>query len=153
MSTGASGRSGPSGPVGPYAGWRGRVRPEWVDYNAHMADWAYGVVCAEANEAFLEHLGVSAAYRERTGCSTYTVESHLRYLAEVGPDAELRAESVLVDADAKRLRVRTSVFDGDGTQVLTGEYLFLHVDASLGKVVPFPPDRAAVIEAARAAWS
>ncbi len=136
--------TGPGAPT-PYTGWSGRVRAEWVDYNGHLADWAYGVVCALANEEFLESLGVSEAYRERTGCTTYTVESHLRYLAEVGPDATLRAESLLVEADAKRLRVLTTVFDDRGTKVLAAEYLFLHVDSRLGKVVPFPPDRATAI--------
>ena len=130
-----------------YAGWSGAVEPEWVDYNDHMADWAYGVVCARANEAFLEHLGVSADYQRRTGCTTYTVESTLRYLAEVAPATRLRAESTLLDADAKRIRVRTVVLDEAGTRVLEGDYLFLHVDQALGRVVPFPPDRADVIAA------
>ena len=135
----------------PFAAYTRRVRDEWVDYNGHLADWAYSVVCAEANEVFLDHLGVSASYRERTGCTTYTVESHLRYLAEVRAGAVLRAETVLVGADAKRLRVHTAVLDEQGGEVLTGEYLFLHVDQAAGRVVPFPPDRAEAVERVRLA--
>ena len=125
------------------------VREEWLDYNGHVTDSAYAVICAEANEAFLEHLGISAAYQAGTGCTTYTVESHLRYLAEVGRGAVLRSEVLLVGADAKRLRTHTTVLEGD-TPVLTGEYLFLHVDQGLGRVTPFPADRAAAIDVVRA---
>lgn len=121
------------------------VREEWLDYNGHVTDSAYAVVCAAANEAFLAHVGVSADYRSRTGCTTYTVESHLRYLAEVGRGAVLHADVLPVDADPKRLRLHTTVYDDAGTAVLTGEYLFLHVDQNQGRVTPFPDDRAAVI--------
>ena len=121
------------------------VRDGWLDYNGHLTDWAYAVVYAQANEAFLDWLGVSVGYRERTGCTTYTVESHIRYLAEVREGATLRAESRLVEADTKRLRVLTTLRAADGRTVATGEYLYLHVDQRAGRVVPFPPDRAEVI--------
>jgi acyl-CoA thioester hydrolase len=128
------------------------VREEWLDYNGHVTDSAYAVLCAAANEAYLEHLGVSADYQARTGCTTYTVESHLRYLDEVGRDAVLYAEVLPVDADTKRLRLHTTVFRGE-TAVLTGEYLFLHVDQGSGRVTPFPPDRAEVIAAEVASYA
>jgi acyl-CoA thioester hydrolase len=122
------------------------VREEWIDYNGHVNDSAYAVICTEANEVFLDHVGVSADYQARTGCTTYTVESHLRYLAEVGRGAVLHADVLPVDADAKRLRLHTTVWNGDEA-VLTGEYLFLHVDQAEGRVTPFPPDRAEAIAA------
>jgi acyl-CoA thioesterase FadM len=125
------------------------VRPEWVDYNGHLTDWAYSVVCSQANEAMLDALDLGAAYRARTGCAMYTVESHLRYLAEVAADAHLRAVTVVVEADAKRLRLGTSLVDDAGTEVLSAEHLYLHVDGATGRVTPFgdnrtsatPPDR------------
>lgn len=135
----------------PFADYRTGVRAEWLDYNGHMNDSAYAVVCTEANERLLDVLGVGAAYREATGCAMYTVEAHLRYLGEVGPDAELHAETLVVAADTKRLRVHTTVFDGDDALVLTGEYMFLHVDQDTGQVAPFPPDRGAAVQAALAA--
>lgn len=122
------------------------VREEWLDYNGHVTDSAYAVICAAANEAFLEHVGVSADYQARTGCTTYTVESHLRYVAEVGRGAVLQADVLPVDADAKRLRLHTTVWNGDEV-VLTGEYLFLHVDQGEGRVTAFPDDRAQAIAA------
>jgi acyl-CoA thioesterase FadM len=140
--------SAPSDPAG-FAGWRAPVDLGWIDYNGHMTDWAYSVVCSQANEAFLEYLGVSADYQRRTGCTTYTVSSQLDYLAEVGPGQVLWSRSWLVDADAKRLKVRTDVFDDAGTRVLTAHYLFLHVDQAAGRVVPFAAPEAGRILAVR----
>lgn len=136
---------------GPFEGYTTLVRPEWLDYNGHLNDSAYAVVCTEANELLLESLGLSADYQQRTRHAMFTVEAHLRYLDEVGPDASLRAESWLVDATSKRVRVHTTVLcDGD-RPVLTGEYLFLHVDQRVGKVVAMPADRTASVAAMAAA--
>jgi len=136
----------------PFIGPAIEVRDEWLDYNGHVTDSAYAVMCTAANEAFLEYLGVSVDYLARTGCTTYTVEAHLRYLAEVAGGATITSETILVDADAKRLRIHTTLFDGE-TQVLTGEYRYLHMDQNAGRVAPFPQDRADVIEAVKASHS
>ena len=132
---------------GPLRLYRTAVRPQWIDYNGHLTDSAYAVVCSAANEAVLDALGIGAAYRDRTGCATYTVEAHLSFLAEVGPDDELHAETVVAWADAKRLRLRTTLLDRSERAVLVGEYLYLHVDTATGRVAPFPPDRAEVLAA------
>ena len=126
-----------------------QVRDEWLDYNGHVTDSAYSVLCAAANEAYLEHLGISADYQRATGCTTYTVEAHLRYLAEVSRGQSVDAEVLLVDSDAKRLRLHTTL-SVEGAPVLTGEYLFLHVDQNEGRVAPWPADRLAVLEVERA---
>ena len=122
------------------------VRDEWVDYNGHLTDWAYAVVCSAANEELLDALGLSAAYRERTGCTTYTVETTLRFLAEVPRGGRLRARSRVVEADAKRLRVRTALVDGSGQEVLDALSTYVHYDQRAGRVVPFPADRAEILQ-------
>ena len=133
-----------------FAGPEIEVLDEWLDYNGHVTDSAYAVICARANEAFLNYLGLSADYLARTGCSTYTVESHLRYLAEVNRGAVLTSRSQLVHHDTKRLRVHTSVFEG-AVEVLSGDYLYLHMDQSASKVAVFPEDRAAALANIKAA--
>jgi acyl-CoA thioester hydrolase len=137
----------------PFREHRTRVRPEWVDYNGHMNDAAYAQVLGDANEVFLDALGLSAAYRERTGAGLFTVESHIRYLAECSLDQLLAATSLLVFADAKKLHVCTELLDETGQPVSTGEFLYLHVDAAQGKVVPMPPDRRDDVETLLAAHS
>lgn len=135
----------------PFTTFRTRVRPEWVDYNKHMNDAAYAQVLGEANEALLAALGLSAAYRESTGAALFTVESHIRYLAECSLGQELAAASLLVSADAKRLHLSTELLDVAGHPVATGEFLYLHVDARQGKVTEMPPDRRAEVDAVLAA--
>jgi len=130
----------------PFRGYRTTVRPEWLDYNGHMNDSAYGIVCTQANELFLEALGLSADYQAATHHAMFTVEAHLRYLAEVGPDDELEAETLLVDHGPKRLHVHTTIHRSDGTAALTGEYLFLHVDQGTGRVVAMPSDREQAVQ-------
>src|SRR5262249_1308268 len=117
------------------------VREEWIDYNGHLRDAGYALGLREANEALLAHLGLSEDYRAGTGQAMYTVESHIRYLAEAKQGDVIEAASLLVSADAKRLRLHTVLRRHDGTPVATGEYLYLHIGEAAGGVTPLPPDR------------
>jgi len=137
----------------PFRGCRTTVRETWIDYNGHLNDACYAVVLGEANEQMLETLGVSAGYQRSTGCAMYTVEAHLRYLGEAVVGDVLRAETMLVDADTKRLRLHTALRHADGRPVATGEYLYLHVDTSSGHVEPFPFERRGPISRVLAAHS
>jgi hypothetical protein len=49
--------------------------------------------------------------------------------------------SLLAAADAKCLRVRTSLSRGDEATVVTGEHPYLHVDGAAGRVTAMPADR------------
>ncbi|MDR2984559.1 MAG: thioesterase family protein [Nocardiopsaceae bacterium] len=135
----------------PFAGYQADVRQEWIDYNGHLHDASYAIVLSEANEVLLAALGLSEDYQARTGRAIYTVESHIRYLAESGGDDRLAAESFLVSADPKRLRVHTALTRRDGTVVATGEHLYLHVDNELGRVIPMPSDQWGAVAATLAA--
>jgi acyl-CoA thioesterase FadM len=131
----------------PFEEYRAEVGAEWIDYNGHLHDAGYAIVLSEANEALLAHLGLSEAYRADTGRAMYTVESHIRYLAEAMRGDVIEAASLLVSADAKRLRVHTVLRRDDGAPVATGEYLYLHVDQAAGSVTAMPPDRWAAVNA------
>ena len=131
----------------PYAQYRTEVREEWIDYNGHLHDAGYAIVLSEANEALLAHLGLSEDYQARTGRAMYTVESHIRYLAEARRGDVIGAESLLVSADAKRMRLHTLLRRGDGVPVATGEYFYLHVDQAAGEVTAMPPDRWRAVDA------
>jgi acyl-CoA thioesterase FadM len=128
-----------------------RIPASVIDYNGHMNDAAYAQVLTDANEVFLDALGLSAAYRKATACSMYTVEITIKFLREVGLDALLRAESRLASHDAKRLRLHTVLVSDDGSEVATGDSLYLHVDTSAGRVVAFPDDRMAELDRVQAA--
>jgi acyl-CoA thioester hydrolase len=131
----------------PYERYKVTVGPEWIDYNGHLNDAGYAVLLSAANEVLLDDLGLSEQYRRDTGGALYTVASHIRYLAECKLGDALAARSLLVSADAKRLRVHTELIRADSVAVATGEYLFLHVDEAAGGVTAMPPDRWAAVSA------
>jgi len=137
----------PAGQAGAYARYRTEVREEWIDYNGHLNDAGYAIVLGEANEVLLADLGLSEAYRMDTGRAMYTVESHIRYLAEARRGDVIEAASLLVSADAKRMRMHTLLRRGDGVPIATGEYFYLHVDQTAGGVTAMPPDRWAAVDA------
>jgi acyl-CoA thioesterase FadM len=130
----------------PFATYSSRVPSEWLDYNGHMHDASYGIALSDANEEVFAALGLSADYRATTGASLYTVESHIRYLAECSLGQVLRATSILVAADARKVRLYTELLHDDGRLAATGEYLYLHVDSALGATAPMPTDRRARVQ-------
>lgn len=118
---------------------RQRVRPEWIDYNGHLSEAYYVLVFGYATDALMDEVGIDAAYRERTGCSLYTVEAHVRYLDEVPGGTELEVRTRVVDAGAKKARLCHEMSVA-GRLVATEELLAVHVDAAAGRSVPFPSD-------------
>ncbi len=139
-------------PDAPLALLEADVREEWIDYNGHMSEAYYVLVCGHATDAFLDRIGMDADHRQRTGCSLYTVEAHVRYLAEVGRGAQLRVTSQLVAMDAKRVRLFHRMLDAStGDLVATEELLLLHVDASVPRTAPFADEIRAQLESIRTA--
>jgi acyl-CoA thioester hydrolase len=135
---------------GPFTAYREQVRPDWLDYNGHLNDASYAIVLTRAHELLLEHLGLSAAYRESRQASMFTVEMHLTFVAEVGADQTVTAATVVVEADHKRLRLRSELH-ADGVLAATGECLYLHVDTVAGHTAPLPADRQSAVDAMLAA--
>ena len=120
------------------------VPPEWIDYNGHMMDAYYFMAFTEATEAFLDHVGLGAAYRARTGSGIYTAESHLCFLSGVTEGATLAYRTQLLGHDAKRLHVFHRMTRA-GNVVATCELMFLHVSAD--RVAPMPPEAATAVAA------
>ncbi|MFD8621754.1 thioesterase family protein [Streptomyces sp. NPDC059513] len=127
--------------------FRRTVRPEWIDYNGHMSEAFYVLVFGYATDSMMIETGLHAGYRESTGCSLYTVESHLRYLRDVAVDAPLVVRTRLLGADAKKLRFAHEMYvvgaaddvpDPAAEPIATSELLALHVDQRAGRTTPFP---------------
>ena len=126
-----------------------RVRPEWIDYNGHLSEAYYVLVFGHATDALMAETGLGPTYRERSGCSLYTVESHIRYIREVEDGARLTVRTRVLGADAKKVRFTHEMFTGleqatpppdDAAPVATTELLALHVDQSTGRTSPFPEE-------------
>ncbi|NSC23248.1 thioesterase [Streptomyces albus subsp. chlorinus] len=112
------------------------VRREWIDYNGHMSEAFYVLVFGYATDAMMDAVGLDPAYRERTGCSLYTVEAHVRYLHEVSEGTALSVRTRVLGVDAKKLRFAHEMRDEDGRTVATTELFALHVGADGS--APFP---------------
>lgn len=125
----------------PFSTYSTVVREEWLDYNGHMHDASYGIVFSDANEELFAALGLSVDYSATARASLYTVECHIRYLAECSLGQPLRAATIVVAADARKVRLYTELLHEDGRLAATGEFLYLHVDTALGATTAMPTDR------------
>jgi carnitine 3-dehydrogenase len=128
-----------------------QVRPEWVDYNGHMTDSRYLQVFGDATDALFRRVGIDDAYR-KSGRAMYTAETHVSHLAEAKVLEGLYVTTQLLSVDDKRVHLfhclrRTR----DDVIVATGEQIYLHVDAVLGKVAQLDPQVHSGLEAVRAA--
>jgi acyl-CoA thioester hydrolase len=123
----------------PLALYTDTVRPEWIDYNRHMMDGYYAVAFSHATDAFLDHIGLDAAYRGRSSCSTYTAEGHILFLHELKADAPLRFTTQLLGYDAKRVHLFHAMHHAtEHFLAATCEWMMLHVDTSQGRGAAMP---------------
>jgi carnitine 3-dehydrogenase len=112
------------------------VRPEWTDYNNHLSDFQYGHLFGCAMDALYRRVGIDAAYRAAGGMF-YTVESHLKHLAEAKAGDALYVTTQVLGVDDKRLHVFHRLHRrGDDTLLATGEQMHLHVDMASAKAAP-----------------
>jgi acyl-CoA thioester hydrolase len=126
----------------------GRTVPaDWIDYNGHMMDAYYSVAFTEATEMLLDHVGLGADYRARTGSAIYTVESHVCFRASVRGGEQLRYTSRLLGCDSRRLHVFHQILLASGTEAATNELMFLHVDLATERVTPIPAEQLAAVSA------
>ena len=133
---------------------RENVRPDWIDYNGHMNVAYYLLAFDHATDAFLDHLGMDEDYRQRTGGSTFAVETHITYQREVGEAAPLVFASRLLEFDSKRLRyIHFMYHETEGYLAATSEWLSLHIDMGKRRVSEMPDSiqsRCAAVLAAQA---
>ncbi|MBZ6258311.1 thioesterase family protein [Streptomyces olivaceus] len=127
--------------------FRGTVRPEWIDYNGHMSEAFYVLVFGHATDALMIETGLDSGYRESTGCSLYTVESHIRYLQDVPEGAHLVIRTRVWGAAARKARFAHEMYVVSGPEsepapeaapVATTELLAVHVDQRAGRATGFP---------------
>jgi carnitine 3-dehydrogenase len=109
------------------------VRPEWVDYNGHMSDFLYGHVFGEAMDRLYRQIGIDDAFRQ-AGRMYYTVESHVKHLAEAKVGEPLYATTQVLGLDEKRLHVFHRLYrKRDDALIATGEQMHLFVDTARAK--------------------
>lgn len=115
--------------------YQAAVLPEWVDYNRHLTEGAYGRLFADATDDALIELGFGPEYRALKGGTFYTAETHNRFLREVQEGELIQIETQVLGVDVKRLHLWhvmriTDVPDPVATQ----ETMLIHVDIAIGSV-------------------
>ena len=120
--------------------WREHVRSEWCDYNDHLNLAYYVLIFDHATDAFYDSLGLDRSYREATNCSTFAVESHTVYLAELLDGDEVFCTTQLLDYDERRLHYFHRLYHSEKRYLsATTELLAVHVDLGLRKTAPMTP--------------
>lgn len=122
-------------PETPFARHHTDVLPAWIDYNGHMTEFRYLQVMSDAADCLLTYLGLSQDYVE-AGFSIYTVETHIRHLAEATLGEKITVATQILSADEKKIRLWHSLKTEAGTEVATGEQMWLHVDKKAGRAAP-----------------
>jgi len=130
------------------------VRPEWIDSNGHMNMAYYVLVFDLATDRLYDALGIGNAYREATGFSCFTAETHTLYEREVHVGERLRIGTFLLGADAKRLHYFHEMFHVDsGVRSAAQELMALHIDMSIRRVAPFSAERYSALRQAAKAYA
>ncbi len=138
----------------PFDEYREVVRAEWIDENRHMNMGYYVVVFDWATDAWLDHVGLDAAFKQANGVTTFTLESHVTYQREVGEHERLRFTTQLLDFDSKRIHYLHRMYRGSDDQLAaTNELMSLHVSQETRRAAPMAPEileRLAELRAAHA---
>lgn len=125
---------------------RGRIRPEWIDYNGHMNVAYYVLAFDQGTDHFLATLGLDADYL-REGGSTFALEMHVTYDSELRLDESYVVRTQLIDADAKRLHLFHRMFHAEaGWLAATNEVITMHIDMATRRSAAFPPSIQAVVD-------
>ncbi|ELT48168.1 hypothetical protein D584_15063 [Brucella intermedia M86] len=103
------------------------VSPNWIDYNGHMGDYAYGIVFSDAATAYMDRIGIDAVYRATNNATLYTLDSRIAYLRECHAGEILQVELALIDADHKRLHLFMRLYNAEREMLALCEQLLMHV--------------------------
>jgi acyl-CoA thioester hydrolase len=133
----------------PVIEYQDTVRPEWIDSNGHMNLAYYVVVFDLATDALYKVLDIGDAYREASGNSCFTAETHTLYEREVHLGDQLLIRTWLLGADKKRLHYFHELFHQESSErSCVQELLALHIDMSIRRVAEFPTEKYAALQAA-----
>ncbi|WP_417677164.1 thioesterase family protein [Roseibium sp.] len=124
------------------------VQDDWIDYNGHLNMAYYVVLFDRACDEVFEKLGLGESYLKERNASYFTAETHICYVRELAAGMPVTVRLQLVDHDAKRCHFYQEIHHADeGWLSATNEQISLHVDMGARKVVPWPEDIAANIQA------
>lgn len=123
--------------------WSGEVKPEWIDYNGHMTEFRYLEVFGDSSDSLYKEIGVDP--EQAVLGAFFTLESHVRHVAECHLGTKLHTTTELLGYDEKRVHLFHRLYDDNDRLLATGEHLAIHV--AHGKAGPASDDMQARIAA------
>ena len=127
--------------------YRTGIAREWIDFNGHLRDAYYGLIVSLASDAFMERVGLDEAYRNRTRCTLYTLEMHLRFLREVKQTDVVDVSVRILRTDRKLIRAAFDLrCERYPDPVASAELVLMHVhQGEQPKGQSFPPEIVAAL--------
>jgi len=126
----------------------GKVLPEWIDINGHMNVAYYILAFDLAVDTLWGRLGLTDEYIETTQCSTFAVDCHVTYQAELKEAEPYVVTSQILAYDEKRIHQFQRMYHAEKeTLAATAEWMNLHVDLGSRRVKPFPESILAELQA------
>jgi acyl-CoA thioester hydrolase len=123
----------------PFDRYQGEVLPEWIDANDHMNLAYYTVLFDYATDALFDAIGIGRQYKDSTNHGTFVVETHNLYERELLLGDRVRIATQILGSDDKRLHLGHEMFMiNNGRRAAMQELMYLHVDLTGRRVVPFP---------------
>lgn len=113
------------------------LQDTWLDAYGHLNEAYYLVPLSNATWKLQDHFGIGVAYFDETGCAIYTLETHLRYVAEVRSPALIEVETILLGSDEKRIWFAHQMIV-DGKLCATGEFMGLHYSTRDSRTAEMP---------------
>ena len=103
-----------------------RVPSDWADYNGHMNEARYLDCFCDATDEFMKIIGCDEHYI-KSGGSYFTVETHIRHLAETNIGDSLLVETQLMSGVGKKMHLFHVMRNKNNTITATGEHMLIHV--------------------------
>ncbi len=127
---------------GSYVGaevYRGNVDAAWIDVNAHM-NVAYYVLAFDLGvDALWTRFGITGESIATTAGSTFAVECHVTYQAELVEDDAFVVTTQVLAYDEKRIHQFQRLYRRrDSRLAATAEWMNLFVDLDSRRVAPWP---------------
>jgi acyl-CoA thioester hydrolase len=120
----------------------GTVKPDWVDYNGHMGDYAYTIVLSEALDAFMDQVGLGEAHRGETGCMLRVSELRIAFLREFHEGDAFTVRLRIIERQAQSLRLFARIIDSEsGRDAALADQLMIYASISgngIGRAHDFP---------------
>ncbi|AZO07912.1 thioesterase [Mesorhizobium sp. M3A.F.Ca.ET.080.04.2.1] len=127
------------------------IQSEWCGGAGQLGNAYYNVVFDRGAEGAFESLGLGTGYARRRGLSFYTAEAHVCFVRPLHAGDRVVVKFQILDFDEKRIRSYQEIHHLDGWLAATTEVMSLHVDLDGPRVVPFPHDVKARLDAMAAA--